>query len=189
MVLHEITELIITNIAPVLLPMMATPQDSHVIHEMGFAPLDPVDVSVGRMNVKLYPKIKPSMPVYERAHAFQVNKAPLKDLPTNLRLIIDAFGSQLNASSTVEGILSDWRRYFLKRWMDFGHLIILSFHNSKGDWMDDTTTANNAQVLLLVVDGNLGDCRKQDVRFVRIQCTLDFTPLITVDPYPVSSIL
>ena len=144
---------------------MATPEDSRVVHEMGFAPLDPVDVSVGRMNVKLYPKITPSMPVYERAHAFQVNKATLKDLPTDLQLIIDAFGSQLNASSTIEGILSNWRRYFLERWMDFGHLTILSFHNSKGDRMDNTTTANNAQVLLPVINGNLGDCQKQDVSF------------------------
>ncbi len=86
---------------------MATPQDMRVVHEMGFAPLDPVDVFVGRMSVKLYPKITPSMPVYERAHAFQVIKAVLKDLSTNLRLIIDNFGSQLNASSTVEGILSN----------------------------------------------------------------------------------
>jgi hypothetical protein len=168
---------------------MATPQDSRVIHEMGFAPLNPVDVSVGWLNVKLYPKIMPSMPVYKRAHAFQVNKAALKDLLTNLWLIFDAFGSQLNASLTVEGILSDWCRYFFERWMDFGHLTILSFHNSKGDWMDKTTTANNAQVLLPVINGNLGDCWKQDVRFVHVQCTLDFMPLITVDPYPVSSIL
>jgi len=136
---------------------MATPQDSRVVHEMGFTALDPVDVSVGRMNVKLYPKITPLMPVYERVHAFQVNKAALKDLPTNLRFIIDAFGSQLNASLTVEGILSDWRQYFLERWIDFGHLIILSFHDSKGDRIDDTTTANNVRVLFPVVDGNLGD--------------------------------
>jgi hypothetical protein len=98
---------------------MASPQDSRVVHKMGFAPLDPIDVSVGWMNVKLYPKITPSMPVYEQAHAFQVNKAALKDLPTDLRLIIDVFGSQLNASSTVEGILSNWRQFFHKRWMDF----------------------------------------------------------------------
>ncbi len=168
---------------------MATPHYSRVVHKMGFAPLDPVDVSVGWMNVKLYPKITPLMPVYKHAHAFQVNKAALKDLPTDLRLIIDAFGLQLNASSTVEGILSNWRRYFLEHWMDFGHLTILSFHNSKGDWMDITTTANDAQVLLPVINGNLGDCWKQDVRFVRVQCTLDFMPLITVDPYPMSSIL
>jgi hypothetical protein len=73
---------------------------------MGFAPLDPVKVPVGRMQVKLYPKIVPSMLVHEHSHAFQVNKSALKDLLTDLRLVIDAFGSQLNASLTIEGILS-----------------------------------------------------------------------------------
>ncbi len=120
---------------------MASPQDSRVVHNLSIAPPDPVNVSVGRMNVKLYPKITPSMPVYEQAHAFQVNKAALKDLPTNLRLIIDVFGSQLNASSTIKGILSNWCRFFHERWMDFAHLTILSFHNSQGKRMDDTTTA------------------------------------------------
>ena len=89
------------------LDSMASPQDLRVVHEMGFAPLDPVDVRIGTMTVKLYPKITANMPVHERAHAFQVNKSALKDLPANFRLVIDAFGTQLNASSTVEGILSD----------------------------------------------------------------------------------
>jgi hypothetical protein len=56
--------------------------------EMGFAPLDPVNVPVGWMIVKLYPKIIPLMPMHERAHAFQVNKLALKDLPTNHWLVI-----------------------------------------------------------------------------------------------------
>ena len=86
---------------------MAPPQDSRVVYKMGFAALDLVDVPIGRMTVKLYPKITPMMPVQERVHAFQVNKAGLKDLLTNLQLVIDAFGAQLNASSTIEGILSN----------------------------------------------------------------------------------
>ncbi len=87
---------------------------------MGFAPHDQVDVSVGQLHVKVYPKIGPSMVfVYKRAHAFQIVKAALENLPTNLRLILDAFGAQLNASSTVKGILSDWRRFFQERWLNF----------------------------------------------------------------------
>ncbi len=96
---------------------------------MGFAPLDLVNVPVGRITVKLYPKTLPAMPVHKRAHAFQVNKAALKDLPADLRLVINAFGAQLNASSTVKGILSDWRRFFNERWMAFNCLTILSFHD------------------------------------------------------------
>jgi hypothetical protein len=156
---------------------------------MGFAPLDPVDVPVGRMTNKLYPKIMPLVPVHERTHAFQVNKSALKDLPTDLRSVIDTFGAQLNASSTDEGILSNWHRYFQERWMNFTHLTILSFHNSRGDRIDDTTIAGNAQVLMPVQDGALPTCRKHDVRFVQVQCTMDFANLITVNPYPVGSVL
>ncbi len=87
---------------------MASPQDLLTVYKMGFAPLDLVDVPVGRITVKLYPKIMPVMPVHKHAHAFQVNKAALKDLPTNLWLVTDAFGAQLNASSTVKGFLSNW---------------------------------------------------------------------------------
>ena len=109
---------------------MASPQDSLTVYKMGFAPLDLVDVPVGRITVKLCPKITPVMPVHERAHAFQVNKAALKDLPTILRLVTDAFGAQLNASLTIKGILSDWQRYFNEHWMAFNFLTILSFQDS-----------------------------------------------------------
>ena len=127
MVLHEIerTDTSPTLFLTITLALDGPAADSQVstscwrppktltkVYEMGYTPLDLVDVPVGRMTVKLYPKITPAMPVHERAHAFQVNKAALKDLHTDLRLVIDAFGAQLNASSTVEGILSDWRQYF-----------------------------------------------------------------------------
>ena len=104
---------------------MASLQDLRVVHEMGFAPLDPVDIRIGAMTVKLYPKITAAMPVHERAHAFQVNKSALKDLPADFRLVIDTFSAQLNASSTVEGILSDWRRYFQERWNELQQSIYL----------------------------------------------------------------
>ena len=160
-----------------------------MIYKMSFAPLDLVDVPVGRMALKLYPKITPAIPVHERAHAFQMSKAALKDLPTKLQLVIDAFGAQLNASLTVEGILSDWRRYFNEQWMDFAHLVIHSFHKAQGNRIDDTTTASNPQVLLPVQDSDKAQCRKQDVWFVCVQCTLDFGSLVTAHPYPVDPIL
>ena len=164
---------------------MASPQDSRVVYEMGFALLNLVDVPVGRMTIKLYPKSTPAMH-HECAHAFQVNKATLKDLLADMRLVIDAFGAQLNASWTVEGILSNCRRYFNERWMDFAHLVIHSFHNLQGNQIGDTTTAGDSQVLLPVQDGDKTTSRKQDVRFVCMQCMLDFGTLFTAHPYPVN---
>ena len=73
--------------------------------------------------------------------------------------------------------------------MNFNNLSILSFHRSNGVRIDTTTTAGDAAILLPVINGNLVNCRQQDVRFVRVQCTLDFVGLTTVDPYPVATIL
>ena len=103
-------------------------KDSAVYDQMGFALLDLVNVSVGHINIKLYPLFTKDMPVHERGHAYQINKAALTNLPADFSLILDAFGMQLNASLTVKGIMSDWHRYFKDRWMDFGHLTILYFH-------------------------------------------------------------
>ena len=164
---------------------MAFPQDSCVVYEMGFAPLDLVDVPVGRMIVKLYPKISPAMPVHKCAHAFQVNKTALKDLPTGLRLMIDAFGAHLNVSLTIEGILSHLHQYFNKHWMDIAYFAILSFHNLQGNCIDNTTIAGNPQILLPIQDGAQNASQSQDVLFVCVQCTLDFAVLVTAHPYPV----
>jgi hypothetical protein len=103
-------------------------KDSAVYNHMGLALLDLVDVSFGRIIVKLYPPLTKDMPVHERGHAYQVNKAALTNLPADISLILDAFGMQLNASSMVKGIMSDWRHYFKDHWMDFSHLTLLSFH-------------------------------------------------------------
>jgi hypothetical protein len=38
-----------------------------------------------------------------------------------------------------------------------------------------------------VIDGAVGDCCKQDNKFVRVQCTINFAALITINPYPVTT--
>jgi hypothetical protein len=157
---------------------------------MGFAPLDLVDVSVGRSSIKLYPRLTASMPVYERAHAFQVNKTALTNAQgIEISQIHDAFGAQMNSSSTVKGLISIWRQYFQEQWMDFTHLAILSFHQSNGNRIDDTTVAGSPEVLLPIIDGSAAACRKPDIKFVRVRCTINFAGLVSVNPYPVHPIL
>jgi hypothetical protein len=95
-----------------LVPPMPMLHKSAVVDTMGFTPLDLVEVHVGCTTVKLYPKIGPAMQIWERAHAYQINKTALTNLPTDLKLIIDAFGAQLNASLTTKGIIRDFKRYF-----------------------------------------------------------------------------
>ena len=73
----------------------------------------------------------------------------------DLRVQLDALGHQLNLSATVKGIINDWLRYFYDHWCDFQTLQILSFHNTKGDEVNDSTDPADASVLLPVVGGAL----------------------------------
>jgi hypothetical protein len=151
-------------------------------HGTPFAPRALLPVTVGHSTVNLYPVIDPGMPVEERAHAYQVNKTALASAPVDLRVQLDALGQQLNLAATVDGIRDDWLHFFHNSWCDFWRLAILSFHNNAGVQIQDTTTAHDAAILLPVVDGNLANCRRPNVKFVRVQINLDFRSLVSVAP-------
>ena len=79
----------------------------------------------------------------------------------------------------VEGVINDWLWYFYDRWSDFSVLQILSFHNTRGDEVNDTTTAADPSILLPVINGALNTCRK-NVKFVRVQLSANFVDLVTI---------
>ncbi len=109
------------------------------VHKMSFVPKDLVTVQVGRLSASLYPKIEPSMPVFERAHAFQVAESAPKALPVDQRLILDARGTQLNCSTIVDGLMHDWRGLFDAAWFDLRNLAIMLFHDQTGAVINNTT--------------------------------------------------
>jgi hypothetical protein len=117
------------------------------------------------------------MPVHERTFAYQVAKSALESLPVNIRLIIEAMAMQLNCNATADGLMYDWKSVLDEGWYNPALLQILSFHNSAGLEIINTTTNTDASILLPVVDGNLANCRKSDVCFVRVQITLDYATL------------
>jgi hypothetical protein len=84
-----------------------------------FAPRVLVLINIGRAMVNLYPIIDQSMATHERAHAFHINKTALLSQNIDLRVQLDALGHQLNLSAKVEGVITDWLRYFYDRWCDF----------------------------------------------------------------------
>jgi hypothetical protein len=149
-----------------------------------------VTIQVGRYSAAVYPKVESSMPVYERAHAFQVARTALEPLPVDTRLILDALGVQLNCSSIVDGQIFDWKDFFEQHWCNFQHLVIQSYHNSAGVVIANTSTALNPSILLLVQDGIYADCRKAEVRFVRVSSILiNFAPLAIGHHVPGPTIL
>jgi len=120
------------------------------------------------------------MATQERVHAYHINKTALSSQNIDLRVQLDALGHLLNLSAMVEGVTNDWLRYFYDRWCDFNQLQILSFRNTKGDEVNDTTNATNSSILLPVIDGAYGTCRK-NVKFVRVQLSMNFVDLVTAE--------
>jgi hypothetical protein len=151
-------------------------------HGTPFAPRALVPVAVGRTMVNLYAVIDPGMQVEERAHAYQINKTTLVSMPVNLRVRLDALGQQLNLAVTVDGVRDDWLQFFHDSWCDFGHLAILSFHNNTGDQINNTMTAANTAILYPFIDGAIANSCWPNVKFVRVQISLDFRALVNVDP-------
>lgn len=146
---------------------------STAVSALSFVPRDLVAVTVGRHSLNLYPCIDATMPVYERAHAFQVNKTAIMDAVADLNIKINALGVQLNASTSVDGLRAEWKHFFETRWMDLQSLEILSFHDSTGAIIAGATLPNNPSILKDVVNGPVADCRPADVRFVRVKLILD----------------
>jgi hypothetical protein len=153
------------------------------MHEMSFVPRDLVTVQVGRLSVSLYPKVETGMPVFERAHAFQVNKSALEPLPIDTRLILDALGAQLNCSAIVDGLMFDWRSLFDLAWYDYANLMIAGYHTSDGKEIKNCTIVSSSTILKPVQNGKKPDCRAPDLWFVRVTCSVDFTGLVTVVNY------
>ncbi len=130
----------------------------------------------------LYPVIDQTMLLHKRAHALYYNKTTLTTQNIDLWLQLDALGTQLNLIAMVNGTINDWFQFFSDNWFDFTKLTILSFHNVKADIMTNTTDVADPLVLLPIIDGALAACRKKDVKFVRVQLTTDYTPLVNTNP-------
>jgi hypothetical protein len=135
---------------------------------------------VSCLSASVYPKIDSNMPIFERAHAFQVVKNALKPLPIDTCIILNAIGMQLNCSVIVDGLIHDWHRTLYEAWFDLQNLAIILFHDSAGAQINNTTVAGNPAVLLPVQDGVVALCCQQDVRFVRVMCTINFHALMTI---------
>ena len=160
---------------------MATSHPTSEDAQVGFAPKQPVPVPVGKLTVMLYPSVTPDMPIFERAHAFHVNRNALRLVPIEADQYLDAFGTQMCAGTTIDGLKSDFQRLFRSKCFDMSNLSIISFHDSQGAILNSATTAADPSILKPVLDGAVNACRPADVRFVRLQAMIDLTDLIT-DP-------
>ena len=61
-----------------------------------FEPKKLVSIPIGKSYVNFYPQIDATMPIWERAHAFHINKSAAISSNADQNLQLEALGSQLN---------------------------------------------------------------------------------------------
>ena len=149
------------------------------MHGTPFVPRALVPIAASHTTVNPYTIIDPYMHVEERAHAYQINKTALASTPVNLRVWLDVLGQRLNLAATVDSVRDDWLCFVHNSWCDFSRLTILSFHNNAGDQINNTTTAANMAILLPVINDIIQNCRRPNIKFVRVQINLDFCSLVS----------
>jgi hypothetical protein len=145
---------------------------------MGFVPEQLVPVSVGCYQVNLYPKLHPTASVVVHAHAYQICKSALGALNIDICILFDALGLQLNCMATNDGLIYDFTQVYEEGWFNPANLQVLSFHDSAWAIINNTTITSNPTVLLPVINGLVANRCQQDVRYVRVQLSLDFANLL-----------
>ena len=109
-----------------------------------------MQVKISGISVSLYLTPDALMLAAERAHGFHVTKNNL--LAANLapRQVLTALGQHTGQVTVVDREISGFLRHFHDHWRDFWNLTILSWHNSTGAIMANTTTAADSSILLPV---------------------------------------
>ena len=143
--------------------------------EMQFTHKALVSVKVGGHTVNLYPVFDASMSAAERAHGFHVCKSNLTATSLSPRQILNAMGHQTGQSAVVEGGVAGLLRHFQDHWTNFRNLTIISWHDSAGTIINNTTVVGDPSTLLPVPNGPSAACRQPDVKFVRVQVSVDYT--------------
>jgi hypothetical protein len=143
---------------------------------MQFAHKPLVQVKVNGIAVMLYPVLTDEMKTPECAHACHVNKSNLlAAVSLTPRQILTAMGHQTPQSAVVDGAIAAYLQHFQDHWRNFRNLTVISWHDSAGNIIKNTTVANDPAILLPIVNGPLANCRQQDVRFVRVQVSVDYS--------------
>ncbi len=109
--------------------------------------------------------------------AYQQNKTALASTNLDQRTHILVLTKHLNLMLTAESSLAGWEQKLMKNWASFKYLSIISWHNPKGNPINNTATAVDPAVLLLVQSGTTTQCDSAGVKFFRVQLSIDFANL------------
>ena len=112
-----------------------------------FTPKKQETGSVGRTSVSLYPKIDGLWSDAEKAMVYQQIRTALATTNLDQRTWILTLADRLDLMTSAKSNLADWERRLNGHWADFAHLTILSWHNTAGTPINDTTMEDDPSIL------------------------------------------
>jgi hypothetical protein len=113
----------------------------------------------------------------EKALIFQHNKTALALANLNQRARLLTLADSLNLMLTAKLGLANWERKLSRNWANFQHFTILSWHDTKGDFIIHRTSTTNLSVVKPIKDGKKDKCRSAGIKFVQVQLKLDYYDL------------
>lgn len=171
--------------------MSALAQDANTQKVLTFRPRPLEQVKLGSKTYNMYPTVVPSMPEVERGFAFNQIWNELMLQPAERRLVIDAFGTRLGVTATVNAVTCNFMRHYENNTFNMALISIGSFHDSSGAVLNDAATPEDRQVLKAVEPmQDEADRRPADVAFAKLNLTLDFSALMNdLDEPPANTVL
>ena len=156
----------------------ATMNDKFSIKSFGthFVPKDPRAMSYGKETLMIYPKITADMPLSEKAHAFNVNRAAIEASSLNPSARLQLMGSLHNADTIVNILRSEWESTAFEACMDRSKMTLESYNDPTGSTINnwkDTATGH----LLIAKDGPVAECRPDLITHMKVQVCVDFSTI------------
>ena len=141
-----------------------------------FVPKDPRQMTYGKESLSVYPKILVDMPLSEKAHAFNVNRAAIEASSLNSLAKLQLMGSLHGADTIVNIIRNKWEYMALDSAKNRACMTITGFNTNTGtsipDCLDPTTG-----LIKPVQTGTIPTCRPDGVTYVKVKVACDYAKI------------
>ena len=143
-----------------------------------FVPKDCRQIKYGSETLMVYPKIDSTMPLSEKAHAFNVNRAAIEASNLNPTAKIQATGNLHNCDTIANIIRNRWEQIAFDSARDPKAMTISSYNTLDGAIINNPFQPTT-KILLDVPVGNcsVDKCRPDGIAHMKVNVITDFSSI------------
>ena len=127
-------------------------------------------------SLSVYPKILVDMPLSEKAHAFNVNRAAIEASSVNSLAKLQLMGSLYGADTIVNIIRNKWEYMALDSTKNRACMTITGFNTNTGTSIPDCLDPATG-LIKPVQTGAIPACRPDGVTYVKVRIACDYTKI------------